>query len=128
MLISVRISQALSSNLNNPGDVFAGVLDRPLIADGFVIAERGARVRGEVLESKADTASLALRIREILASDGQRVHLVTEPWRVAGAYSRYSRPSSPYDVPLTRNGAAVVRPSTNVTFRLEETIELTERR
>jgi hypothetical protein len=128
MLISVRVNQALSSNLNNPGDVFSGVLDRPLVADGFVIAERGARVRGEVLESKSDTASLALRLREILASDGQRVHVVTEPWRAVGAYTRYQTRSNPYDAPLTKNGAAVVRPATSLTFRLEETIELTERR
>jgi hypothetical protein len=133
MLISVRIDQALSSNLNSPGDVFSGTLDRPLIADGFVIAERGARVRGEVVESKSNTAApqLSLRLREILASDGQRVHLVSDPWTKAGVYQRFdtnTRQQNPYDTPLTRGGAAVVRPATAVTFRLQESVELSEKR
>jgi hypothetical protein len=131
MLISVRINQALSSNTNSPGDVFSGVLDRPLIADGFVIAERGAKVRGEVLESKSETApQLALRLREILASDGQRVHIVTEPWKTGGVYNRYPKSTSanPYDAALTRDGAALVRPATTLTFRLEEPVELTEKK
>ena len=89
MLINIRITEALSSNLNSPGDVFSGTLDRPLIADGFVIAERGARVRGEVVDSKSAAPGqglpeLSIRLREILASDGQRVHLVSEPWRKLG--------------------------------------------
>lgn len=132
ILISVRINQALSSNTNSPGDVFSGVLDRPLVADGFVIAERGAKVRGEVLESKSDTApQLALRLREILASDGQRVHIVTEPWKTGGVYTRYPKTTTatnPYDAALTRDGAAVLRPATSLTFRLEETVELTEKK
>jgi len=124
-MIRVRINQALSSNVNNVGDVFSGVLDRPLVADGFVIAERGAHVRGEVLESKSD--SLALRLREIASSDGQRVHVVTEPWRVAGTFTRYQA-NNPYDGALTKDGAAIVRPATTVTFRLQDSVQLTERR
>ena len=47
MLITVRIIDRLSSDRNSQGDVFSGSLERPVIAEGFVIAERGARVRGE---------------------------------------------------------------------------------
>jgi hypothetical protein len=131
MLIAVRINEALSSNLNSPGDVFSGTLEKPLIADGFVIAERGAHVRGEVVESKSagpQGSELAIRLREIVASDGQRVHLVSQPWRKQGAAYAGSDPrSGVYDAALTRGGAAVVRPATSITFRLEETVELTEK-
>jgi hypothetical protein len=130
MLITVRINEALSSNLNSKGDVFSGILDRPLIADGFVIAERGARVRGEVVESKAagGSSELSIRLREILASDGQRVHIVSEPWRKAGNDAPAPRASNVYDIALTRGGAAVIRPLTSITFRLDQAVELTERR
>jgi hypothetical protein len=126
LLISVRINEALSSNLNSPGDVFSGTLDKPLIADGFVIAERGARVRGEVVNSRSDgrATELSIRLREVVASDGQRVHLVTDPWRRPGGDTRAT---SVYDTALTRGGAAVIRPATTVTFRLGDSVELTEK-
>jgi len=127
MLISVRINQALSSNLNSQGDVFSGFLDRPLIADGFVIAERGARVRGEVVDSKSTggVPELSIRLREVQASDGQRVHLVSEPWRKLSSPS--SGTGTVYDIALTRGGAAVIRPATSITFRLDQTVEVTEK-
>ena len=130
MLITVRINEALSSNLNSRGDVFSGTLERPLVADGFVIAERGARVRGEVVESRAAgrDSELSIRLREILASDGQRVHLVSAPWRKGGIDPLTARSSSVYDIALTRDGAAVIRPATSITFRLDQPVELTERR
>ena len=49
MLIPVRLVDGLSSERNAPGDSFASTLDQELVADGFVIAERGARVEGRVL-------------------------------------------------------------------------------
>lgn len=128
MLITVRIGQALSSNTNSPGDVFSGTLDRPLIADGFVIAERGAPVRGEVMDSKTAGrgSELTIRLREIVASDGQRVHIVSDPWKKVSAGD--ARANTVYDVPLTRGGAAVIRPATSITFRLDEAVDLTEKR
>ena len=131
MLITVRIHDAMSSNLNSRGDVFSGTLDKPLIADGFVIAERGARVRGEVVDARSagPSSELAIRLREILSSDGQRVRIVSDPWRKSGSVdSTPSGSTNPYDQPLTRDGAAVIRPGTTVSFRLEENVQLTERR
>jgi hypothetical protein len=136
MLITVRTNEALSSNVNAPGDVFSGRLEKPLIANGFVIAERGAHVRGEVVDSKSAGAGseLSLRLREILASDGQRVHLVTEPWRKQSPPSTGDDPgtrqsnTNVYDLALSRNGAALIRPGTRITFRLDQTLELTEKR
>lgn len=129
ILITVRINEALSSNLNSAGDVFSGVLEKPLIADGFAIAERGAHVRGEVVESKGaqdgGPQELAIRLREVLASDGQRVHLVSQPWRKAGVRTQGS--GNVYDAALTRNSAAVIRAYTSITFRLDQSVELTEK-
>ena len=137
MLITVRVNEALSSNLNSPGDVFSGILDRPLIADGFVIAERGAHVRGEVVDSKSPqrgqgVPELSIRLREIVASDGQRVHLVSQPWRkqggVASGYDVAGGPGAVFDLALTRNGAAFIRRATTISFRLDQPVELTEKR
>ena len=46
MLIPVRLVDGLSSERNMPGDTFTATLDKELVVDGFVIAERGARVEG----------------------------------------------------------------------------------
>ena len=48
MLIPVRLLDSLSSERNHAGDSFAATLYRELVANGFVIAERGARVEGRV--------------------------------------------------------------------------------
>jgi len=131
MLITVRITEALSTNTNSPGDVFSGILEKPLIAGGFVIAERGAHVRGEVVESKSAVpgqgpAELSIRLREIASSDGQRIHVVSSSWKKQGTAASVPT-GSVYDVALTRDGAAVIRPATSITFRLDEAVELTEK-
>src|ERR1043166_7966317 len=51
-LISARLGESLSSHRNRPGDSFMATLDQPLTADGFVIAERGARVEGRVVAAE----------------------------------------------------------------------------
>ena len=48
MLLPVRLVDGLSSERNAPGDAFLATLDKELVVDGFVIAERGARVEGRV--------------------------------------------------------------------------------
>ncbi len=165
MLIPVRINDALSSDRNSQGDVFSGTLDKPLVADGFVIAERGARVRGEVVESKRPgrvqgLAELTLQLKEISTSDGQRVHIVSQPWRkqatassgedaakvgggaalgaIIGAVAGGGRgagigagvggAAGAGDVLLTRGRAAIIKPETSITFRLDQQVEVTEQR
>ena len=43
-LVTVRLGETLSVQKNLTGDTFFATLDAPLVADGFVIAEKGARV------------------------------------------------------------------------------------
>ena len=50
-LLSVRIGETLSSARNQVGDTFLATLTQPLIVDGWVIAERGARVEGRVVDA-----------------------------------------------------------------------------
>lgn len=87
--INVRLQEALSSDKNQVGDAFSAVLDRPLVVDGFVIAERGARVEGRVVTSKAagrvkGTSDIAIELSALHTADGQTVKLVTEPWEKHG--------------------------------------------
>jgi hypothetical protein len=82
MLIPVRLVDGLSSERNAPGDTFVATLDHELVADGFVIAERGARAEGRVVASSRGTktqggAALSLELTWISTSDGQRVAIRT---------------------------------------------------
>ena len=42
--VSVRVDQMLSSNRNQPGDVFSSTLMQPVVVDGVVVAQRGQTV------------------------------------------------------------------------------------
>jgi hypothetical protein len=115
-LIPVRITDALSPDHNLQGDVWAGTLDHALIVDGFAIAERGARVRGEVLDARRGglfhgNALLTIELKEVSTSDGQKVHIVTAPWHKEGGAA---------------NGE--IKPGTSISFRVEQTVEITEQR
>ena len=82
-MLSVRVDQRLSSDAVQTGDSFRASLDQPLIVDGAVIAERGARVEGRVAEADPGgrvrgTAILALELVRLNTSDGQRIRLQTE--------------------------------------------------
>jgi len=83
--IAVRLNETLSTDYSRGGGLFAATLADPLVADGFVIAERGSRVSGRVLESQkagrsTGTSRLELGLTNVLTSDGQTVAISTEPW------------------------------------------------
>jgi len=48
--LDVRLSESLSSKKNQTGDTFFATLDQPLVIDGYVIAERGARAEGRITD------------------------------------------------------------------------------
>ena len=60
------------------GDTFAGTLAQPLVVDGWVIAERGARVEGRIEDKTGQ--SLRIAIVRVATSDGQNVRVHTEPY------------------------------------------------
>lgn len=105
-LLSVRLVDGLNAERNAPGDVFAGTLDRELVADGFVIAERGARVDGRVTTSNLGgrvkgVSSLAVELTRLRTSDGQTVALHTDP------FERRAEPTHGEDAAKVGVGAAL---------------------
>jgi hypothetical protein len=88
-LISTRLAERLSSDDLKPGDSFTVTLDKPLVVDGFVIAERGARAEGRVLASNqagrlSGVSSLSIHLTRLRTSDGQNVQISTDPFRKQG--------------------------------------------
>lgn len=89
MAIPIRLDETLSSDFSRAGGTFQGSLVEPLVADGFVIAERGARVTGRIVDSQkagrsAGMSRLELGLTHVTTSDGQRVSISTEPWMNLG--------------------------------------------
>jgi hypothetical protein len=106
LLIPVRLVDGLSSERNVPGDTFTATLDRELVVDGFVIAERGARAEGRVVSSDrggktAGVAALSVELTRIYTSDGQTVPIQTESFR------RHSDTSHGQDAAKIGGGAAL---------------------
>jgi hypothetical protein len=78
MLIPVRLLDSLSSERNHAGDSFAATLYRELVANGFVIAERGARVEGRVTAADRYARILSLELISVHTLDNQDVPIQTE--------------------------------------------------
>jgi hypothetical protein len=90
--VTVRLDESVSTDRNRRGDTFRATLDSPLIVNGFVLAERGARVLGKIERVRKarllrGKSGLRLRVTEIMTRDGQRVRIETSPWEEKGARS-----------------------------------------
>jgi hypothetical protein len=72
--VTVRINQMLSSNRNQPGDVFSATLMQPLVVDGVVVAQRGETVMGRVAEAQkaksGHDSRLGLELTGLTLADG----------------------------------------------------------
>jgi type IV secretory pathway VirB10-like protein len=106
MLISVRLVDGLSTQRNVPGDVFTATLEHEVAADGFVIAERGARVDGRVVSVDRGSrtsggAALTVELTSLRTSDGQIVPIATE------SFVERSEPNRGEDVAKIAGGAAI---------------------
>jgi hypothetical protein len=104
--VSIRLEESVSTDRNRSGDVFRASLDSPLTVNGFVLAERGARVLGQIEKAKrarllGSGADLTLRLTEITMADGQRIAIETTPWEEKGAHSSIA------DTPKMAAGAAL---------------------
>lgn len=94
-LLPVRLIETVSSDRNKPGDTFTASLDEELVVDGLVIAERGARFEGRVVETEQagrvkGLGSIAIELTEMVTSDGQRIQIVTDPFTKSGPASKGS--------------------------------------
>jgi hypothetical protein len=106
LLLPVRLVDGLSSERNAPGDAFIATLDQELVVDGFVIAERGARVEGRVVSSDRGgkvkgVAGIAVELTRLHTADGQNVAFETE------SFERHAAPDRGADVKKVAAGAAI---------------------
>lgn len=81
--ITVRVNEPLSSDHNQTGDAFTGTLLQPIVANGLLIARRGAIVTGIVSEAKkagrvSGVSHLGIEITGIQLADGRQVQVKTK--------------------------------------------------
>ena len=87
--VAVRIGETLSTRNNKSGDTFLATLSQPLVVDGMVIAERGARAEGRIVEAERagkahGLAHMTLELTKITTSDGQQVRVQTASYKQEG--------------------------------------------
>jgi hypothetical protein len=105
-MLSVRIGETLSTQKNKDGDNFMATLTEPIVADGFVVAERGARVEGRVTEVERagkvqGLSHLRLELTKLSTSDGQHVSIRT------ASFSKQGESSTKKDAAKVGGGAAI---------------------
>jgi hypothetical protein len=104
--LNVRVGETLSTRQSRVGDNFLATLTDPLVIDGWVIAERGARVEGRVVDSDPGkrvqgVARLSVELVRLTTSDGQRIRIQTEP------IDRKAKASTGEDAAKVGGGAAL---------------------
>lgn len=104
--LAVRMGETVSTERNADGDSFVATLDQPLVVDGFVIAERGARAQGRVVQLMRSgkvqgLAKLGVELTQVTTSDGQRVKINT------AAYERSADQTRRQDAEKVGGGAAL---------------------
>jgi hypothetical protein len=97
-LLPVRIGETLSAAHNQAGDGFLATLDQPLVVDGFVIAERGSRLEGRVVEANT---RLGIELVKLSTADGQHIQIRTQ------AFSKDPASSAGGDAAMVGAGAAL---------------------
>jgi len=85
-LISVRLAETLASDRVAADDTFQATLDKPIVVDGLVIAERGARLEGKIADVQQagrvrGVAALGVELTRLYTSDGQKVDIKTQSFR-----------------------------------------------
>ena len=106
LLLPVRLMDGLSSERNVTGDVFLATLDKELVVDGFVIAERGARVEGRVVAvdrggNAKGAAALAVELTRLHTSDGQVAPIQTD------RYAKHADVDHPQQAAAIGGGAII---------------------
>ena len=94
-LIPVRLIETVSSDKSRLGDRFNASLDSELVVDGFVIAEKGARLEGRIAETQAagrvkGVSAISLELTLLATSDGQRIEINTDTFTKHGDKSKGS--------------------------------------
>ena len=66
------------------GDVFAAVLEEPIVVNGWTVAAGGAKVDGRIVEADkggrvAGKANLSIELTGLTLGDGRKIEIVTSP-------------------------------------------------
>jgi hypothetical protein len=79
-IIQIRTSEWLSTSRNLPGDGFNATLAQPIIANGWVVAQRGQSVLGRVtmVQKNHGATKLGLQLSELTFVDGQLFPIQTQ--------------------------------------------------
>lgn len=160
--LPVRIGETITSRSHLPGDTFLATLDQPLVIDGFIIAERGARLEGRVVDAPANQgkARFGIELSRLSTSDGQHIAIHTDAYFKDGSHSGGGRDAlaigagaaigaaigaaagggkgaaigagvggaaSAAGVMLSRDHAVEIPVETRITFRVKDSIKITER-
>ena len=91
--MTVRLGETISTERNRQGDSFIATLDGPFVVDGLVIAEKGARATGRVVDlveagRVKGLAHLSLELTSLILSDGQKIQLRTARFEKEGPSSK----------------------------------------
>jgi hypothetical protein len=139
--LTIRLGQTLSTEHAVSGDTFQATLVDPLVVDGLIVAERGARVTGRIADARragrmSGVSSLELRLLDVTTADGQRIAVSSDPWfkrgdkiggaavlgTIIGAIAGEGFGEASGAKPVTIPTETVIR------FRLASRLTITERR
>jgi hypothetical protein len=86
-VLKVRTTNTLSTKSVQAGETFTASLEEPLVADGQVVAAKGATVYGKVASADEcgrvkGVASLSVRLSELQAANGERLSIATDIYGV----------------------------------------------
>jgi len=76
--IRVRLGQTLASNKARSGDNWDGTLSRDVLVDGNIVARRGDRVQGKVVEAQASGRLEGSAVLDLQLTSVNGIPVVTE--------------------------------------------------
>jgi hypothetical protein len=91
-VLIMRLNEPLSSDHNQVGDQFSGILEQPIVVNGWVVARRGQVVMGQVKSvQKAGrikgVSQLGVELTDMTLVNGEQAPILTELWKGSGGTS-----------------------------------------
>jgi BON domain len=92
-IVSVRLTQALSSDRNQTGDGFTATLEQPVVVNGWVVARRGQTVEGRVVSAQKagrvkGTSKLEITLTELTLVNGLQLPVQTRLIQASGGTTK----------------------------------------
>jgi len=133
--VTVRVNQKLSSDKNQAGDTFTAMLVRPLVVDGFVVAQPSQSFGGRVAEATRagqahGVSHLGLQLTDLMFVDGQHAPIQSElvalsgPPAVKDTTVNTGAAGTNPGVLLTHGKATVIGPETVLTFKIDSDVTI----